>query len=103
MKALWTWGGTFLVIVTVTNFATHDGRHVGRFHGDEVYGSDGRYLGEIESDNRLITCLSKKSWWKGGFTPYASRVGFVPYVGYVGYVMYVGYKDFPPPEELKGR
>jgi len=60
-------------------------------------------LGEIKSDNRLITCLSKKSWRKGGFSSYANRVGFVPYVGYVGYVMYAGYEDFPSPEEIEQR
>ena len=84
MKALWTWGGTFF----------------GHFYGDEVSGPDGRYLGEIKSDNRLITCMSKKSWWTGRFTPRANRVGFVPYVDYVGCVMYAGYEDFPSPKDV---
>jgi hypothetical protein len=80
---------------------THDGYHVGRFEGDEIYGPDGRYLGEIMNNDRLITCLSKNSWRSGGFSPYASRVGFVPFVDYVGYVMYAGYEDFPAPNKLK--
>ena len=52
------------------------------------------------SNDRLITCLSKKSWRKAGFAPYASRVGFVPYVDYAGYVMYAGYEDFPAPDSF---
>lgn len=78
---------------------THDGRHVGKFYGDEVYSPDGHYLGEIKND-RLITCLNKKSLRQAGFMPYANRVGIVPYVNYVGYVMYAGYEDFPSPDEI---
>jgi hypothetical protein len=45
------------------------GREVGRFHNDEIYGSDGRYLGEVKSRNRLITHRSKSSWVKSSFAP----------------------------------
>lgn len=75
----------------------HDGKHVGKLRGDEIFGQDGQYLGEVKNDNRLITNLSKKSRRGPGFTPYANRVGHVPYVNYVGYVMYAGYEDFPDP------
>jgi hypothetical protein len=36
------------------NLRIHDGRHVGRFHDDEIYGPDGYYLGEVRSGNRLV-------------------------------------------------
>lgn len=55
------------------------------------YGSDGRYLGEVPSRNRLITNLAKKGRRKGSFTP--NRVA--------GYAMYAGYEDFPSPENFK--
>jgi hypothetical protein len=100
MKPLWTWGGKFFGYRDGDSLWTHDGRHVAQFHDDEVYGPEARYLGEIKGDNRLITCLSKKSWRRGSFAPYANRVGIVPYVAYVGNVMYAGYEDFPSPEEF---
>lgn len=100
MKYLWTWGGTFFGYRDGDSLWTHDGRHVGQFHDDEVHGLDGRYLGEVKNNNRLITCLGKKSRRRGGFAPYANRVSIVPYVGYVGYVMYAGYEDFPSPENI---
>jgi hypothetical protein len=62
-----------------------------------VFGSDGRYLGELMSD-KLVTRLSSKSRRVSSFTPHASRVGRVPYVGRVGTVLYAGYEDFPGPE-----
>jgi hypothetical protein len=79
---------------------THDGRNVGRFQDDEIYGPDGRYLGEIKGRDRLITNLSKKALRSGSFTPHASRAAYVRYTNYAGYVMYIGYEDFPRPEEL---
>ena len=101
MEALWTWGGKFFGHRDGIDLWTHDGRHVGRFYDDEVYGPNGQYLGEIKNNNRLTTCLSKKSsWQRGSFATYANRVGFVPYVDYVGYVMHVGYEDFPGPDEV---
>jgi hypothetical protein len=68
--------------------------------GKDIYGSDGRYLGEVMGENRLITNLAKTSWRSSAFAPYASRVGYVPYTDYVGYVMYVGHEDFPAPDKF---
>ena len=92
-------GGEFFGYRDGDDLWTHDGRHVGKFYGDEVCSPDGQYLGEIKND-RLITCLSKKSLRRAGFMPYANRIGIVPYVKYVGYVMYAGYEDFPSPDEI---
>jgi hypothetical protein len=74
---------------------TYYGREVVRFHGEEIYRSDGRYLGDVMSDNRLITSRSKKSWVRGSFGP---RTGgsYARYANYVGYVMYAGYENFRP-------
>ncbi len=96
----WTWRGTFFGFRQENQLFTHDGVEVGRFDGDEIYGSDGYYLGEIGLENRLITNRSKKSYRRSSFTP--SRItGIVSYVGYVGYVMYAGYEDFPHPEAFR--
>jgi len=101
MEWMWTWGGISFGYREGDNLWTHYGQHVGHFHDDEIYGPHGYYLGEIRNKNRLITNLSKKSWRRALFAPYASRGGFVPYVDYVGYVMYAGYEDFPNPEAFR--
>jgi len=100
MEWLWTWGGVSFGYREGDNLWTHDGRHVGRFHEEEIYGVDGSYLGELRNKNRLITNLGKKNWRRSSFAPYANRVGYVPYTDYVGYLMYVGYEDFPGPTKL---
>jgi hypothetical protein len=100
MDWLWTWGGECFGYRNDEGLFTYYGREVGRFDGEEVYGRDGRYLGEIKSDIRLITCLSKRNWVRGAFGP---RMGgsYARYVNYVGYVMYVGCEDFPGPESFR--
>jgi hypothetical protein len=76
---------------------THDGRHLGQFHGDEVYGPDGWYLGEIKGKDRLITNISKKGCRRGVFAQYAPRAAYARYANYVGYVIYAGSRTFPRP------
>lgn len=46
MDWLWTWGGKCFGYRSGDDLRTYDGCHVGRFHGDDVFGPDGRYLGE---------------------------------------------------------
>ena len=61
MKLLWEWNGSFFGFRDKFDLWTYDGRQVGRFYGEEVYGPDGRYLGELLHNNRLITCLKKEA------------------------------------------
>jgi hypothetical protein len=51
------------------NLWTSNRKHVGRFHGDAIYGSDERYLGERHNQNRLIVHRSKSAWRKCRFAP----------------------------------
>ena len=58
---LWTWGGECFGYHEGDELWTYNGRHVGRFdRHEEVYARDGRYLGEVMSNDRLITKTSKK-------------------------------------------
>jgi hypothetical protein len=100
MEWFWTWGGECFGYRRDDKLFTHNGVQAGRFYEDEIYGADGRYLGEIRNRNRLITNSSKRHRTKSTFSPSVSG-SYVPYVGYVGYVMYVGYEDFPSPSEFR--
>ncbi len=97
MEWVWTWKGISFGYIVNGNLRTHDGKHVGKFYDDEIYGRDGRYLGEIKNENRLITCKSKKNRRKSSFAPYAKNAG---YANYAGYAMYAGYEDFPSPKSF---
>jgi hypothetical protein len=101
MKWYWTWSGKCFGYRDGDDLRTYEGYHVGKFYGDEAYGSDGRYLGEVMNDQFLITCKSKKGWRKSGFTPYAKYAGYAKYANYAAFAMYAGHEDFPEPEALR--
>lgn len=65
---LWTWSGVYFGYREGDNLWSHGGRLVGRFYGDEVYGSDGAYLGEIRDGDRLIRQTRKERLKKPRFT-----------------------------------
>jgi hypothetical protein len=101
---LWTWSGVSFGYRLGDSLFTHDGIEVGRFIGLEVYGVDGRYLGEVgtaEDGSRLITNLHKKSLAMDDFVPtfdtaykrLANRAGLGP--------LFCGHEDFPSPETAR--
>ena len=51
------------------------------------YGWDGKYLGEVINQNRLISNKAKSGWIKSPFAPIARRAGFARYTNYAGYAM----------------
>jgi hypothetical protein len=69
MDWFWTWGGECFGYRNGDWLFAYTGRQVGKFYDDEVYGADGRYLGEVRSKNRLITHRGKKGWIKSAFGP----------------------------------
>lgn len=100
MDWFWTWGGECFGYRVGDRFFAYFGLQVGRFDGDEVYGADGRYLGEVMNTNRLITSKGKKSWRHSGFSPIRNG-SYGRYGNYGAYGMYGGYEDFPSPDEFK--
>jgi sporulation protein YlmC with PRC-barrel domain len=99
MEWLWTWGGESFGYRDAEGLWTHHSRHVGRFLGHEVFGPDGRYLGEVRN-GRLIVNSGKRSRRTSTFSRKLTRIGYVNRVNYVGYVMLVGHEDFPRAENF---
>lgn len=99
MQWYWTWGGEFFGYRIENQLFAYHGKQVGIFYGDEIYGADGKYLGELMSEDRLITNCAKNSWRQAGFTPFQAA-SCARYMNYVGYVMYVGHEDFPSPDQF---
>lgn len=98
-KQYWTWRGEYFGYRVGDDLFTHRGKHVGKFHETEVYGADGRYLGEEASEGRLITHKSKSSWRKSAFARHAGT-SYAKYANYAGFAMYAGHEDFPGPDSF---
>lgn len=62
MDWMWTWGGKCFGYRDGDSLFSYRGQEVGRFHGNEIYGPNGRYLGEVINSNRLITNRAKRGW-----------------------------------------
>jgi hypothetical protein len=53
MANMWTWGGEYFGYTSEDSLFAYTGVEVGRIRDGEVYGADGRYLGEVRNNNRL--------------------------------------------------
>ncbi len=49
MDWFWNWGGECFGYRNGDSLFTYFGREVGRFHDDEIYGSNSRYVGEVKA------------------------------------------------------
>jgi hypothetical protein len=102
MDWYWTWGGECFGYRQDDRLFAYYGLQVGQFHNDEVYGADGRYLGEVKNKNRLITNLGKRGHVRGPFA--RTRVGnYARHGNYSGNGMLAGHEDFPSPDSFEER
>jgi len=96
-SSFWDWSGRYVGYRLTDCLFRDDGHQIGYFaEGDEVYGCNGEYIGEVRSGNRLITNLKKKAWTRGSFEPRSlkSSPGH-PNLG--AREMLTGFEDFPAP------
>jgi hypothetical protein len=72
------------------------GKEVGRFDGEEIYGSNGRYLGEVMSDNEPF----QKELGEGEF--WAKKERFICPLCELRWLRDdAGYEDFPAPDTFR--
>ncbi|HUS08811.1 MAG TPA: hypothetical protein VMZ52_21080 [Bryobacteraceae bacterium] len=95
---LWTWSGACFGYRRRDSLFTYDGREVGRFDGNEVYGSNVQYLGEVK-DDRLITRAAHKMQKRATFEP-TVRIEYAKKPDVKGRTLPAGFDDFPLPEKL---
>lgn len=99
MEWFWNWGGECFGYRDGDALYAYHGLQVGQFYGDEIYGADGHYLGEIMNGDRLITHKGKKAWRRSPFSPMRNGPS-ARFANYAGYAMYAGHEDFPLPDEF---
>jgi hypothetical protein len=100
---LWTWGGVCFGYRRGDSLFTYGGKEAGRFHGTEIYGADGLYLGELSNASdgeRLITNVYKKSRSTNGFSP-THYHSFTKPADRPEEPLYSGHEDFPRPKMMK--
>lgn len=99
---VWTWRGVSFGYIDRGELRTHHGLHVGYIHDNfEIYGKDGYYLGEIKSENRLITDKRKVRKRKSRFTPKSKRAGRAKRANRAGRAMIASHEDFPHPDTFR--
>ena len=104
-KWLWTCGGACFGYRSGNSLHTHDGLEVGRFDGNEIYGPDGSYLGELSGPDagaRLITNCYKRSLTGKAFIPGTSRGYDLP-DRQIARPIYSGHEDFPSLDIVRAR
>ena len=98
---LWTWNGVCFGFRQGNSLFTCGGAEAGRFAGSEIYGADGKYLGEVrtgEDGDRLVASSYKKSCTSAPFVPTFERVPGERPASRAGQPLYCGYEDFSMPE-----
>ncbi|WP_157466314.1 hypothetical protein [Colwellia sp. MT41] len=95
MQWLWTWKGKSFGFRNNDELRLQDGTHVATFRGDEVFDFQGHYLGEIRSENRLITKKSSKRKKRSRSSKKMKMVARVGRVNYVANVNIIGHENFP--------
>ena len=101
MNWVWTCSGECFGYRIDDALYTYWGLQIGHIEGDEVYGADGKYLGDIQTGNRLVTKKGKKHQVRQGFTPAASG-SYVRTDDLSACDMDAGCEDFPTAEHFKG-
>ncbi len=97
LNSFWNWSGKYVGYRLSDGLFSYDGRQVGYFgEGDEVYGCNGEYLGQVRGTDRLITNLSKRLWTRRTLIPRLMKSSQCrPAVN--AKQMLAGYEDFPVP------
>lgn len=96
---LWTWRGVSFGYRKGASLFTYQGQEVARFYGNDLFGIDGDYIGEVLREHRLVTRPTKRIWRKQKFVPTAGRA-VRRFSNAFAHVMYSGYEDFPSPDSF---
>ncbi len=91
---LWTWRGTWFGYREGPVLWASDGRQVGQFVDDLVYGPSGRYLGEVRA-GRLVTHRASKRRRGPSFTAQAPRAATRAHVDLVALPLPPEDDEFP--------
>jgi hypothetical protein len=98
-RYFWNWSGHYVGYRLSDGLFSYDGRQVGYFaEGDEIYGCNGDYMGEVRSGNRLITNLSKKAWTRRNLIPRFMKSS-PGHRDMDSKPMLAGHEDFPIPAD----
>ena len=92
----WTCAGKALGYRDADVLFSGEGTQIGHFKGDEIYGRDGNYLGEVGRNGRLITLLKKTGWRRSGFLPEKGK-HLEPPPDEMPVNIEAGWKDFKAP------
>ncbi|HEX4301075.1 MAG TPA: hypothetical protein VH327_09405 [Gammaproteobacteria bacterium] len=100
MNWAWSWSGRCFGYWIDDDLWTYSGKHIGRRRGTHIHAPNGRYIGEIMSNGRLITNKAKAGMIGPIFVPTLARSPEKRRPDSDGRAPYTGHEDFPHPDEL---
>jgi len=59
MNGYWTCSGRYVGVCQNGYLVSYNGHIIGKFYGHEIYNADGKYIGEILKEKRLVKNRNK--------------------------------------------
>ena len=102
IRWVWTVSGRSFGFIQDACLYTHDGRNVGRLvgGGEEIYGLDGRYLGEVFNYNALIVVDDRRGWEEDPCSAEPLLKAQIRWADRAALPMQEGWSDFSHPDSL---
>lgn len=94
MVRYWNWGGTYIGVRQKDYLVACDGTVIGKFYGKEIYNPEGKYIGELGKNDRLIKRATKENFRRPAFSLYIKGTLTSPVNDYAPYPDMPGISNF---------
>lgn len=94
MVRYWNWGGSYIGVRQKDYLVAWDGRILGKFYGKEIYDQNGKYIGELGRNNRLMKNRTKDGCCRPAFSSSVKGTITSPFKDCQPYPMIPGIEDF---------
>ena len=94
MVKYWNWGGSYIGVRQKDYLVSCDGTILGKFYGKEIYDQNGKYIGELGRNDRLVKNGTKDGFRRPAFSPSVKGTITAPFKDCAPYPMVPGIEDF---------
>ena len=74
----WAWGGKYIGHRSGDYLYSKNGEPLGYYTGNDIFDFNGKYIGEVRNDNRLIVDTSKRHYRGSSRAKPANTIGSSP-------------------------
>lgn len=94
MNGYWTWSGKYVGVCQNGYLVSYKGVIIGKFYGNEIYDPEGRYIGEVQREKRLIKNRNKVIQRRPMFSRGISGTITTKYCDVCGWPLVGNFEDF---------